>query len=156
MRVPTALTEITRQIAQYRFTGLAYGDDASDEAVTVWATRQNEGGWTYEYPAGTNRAVRVEHVHCTPAELAQALTASERVMDTDPELLGAACASCGAPISGHAARYRGVTRCRSCAAKTRATSESGRAQASAAANAKHQRDAENKRLADRARAQGVG
>lgn len=36
-----------------------------------------------------------------------------------PDQAAAVCVDCGAPINPHAARYRGVTRCRSCAAKRR-------------------------------------
>lgn len=65
------------------------------------------------------------------------------------------CTDCGVPISAHAARYRGSTRCRTCAARRRLQTDAGRDQMRAAANAKHAQDAENKRLATRAREHGL-
>ena len=65
------------------------------------------------------------------------------------------CQTCGAPISWHAARYRGTTRCRSCAAKSRANDNLTPQHQRAAAEAKRDRERENARLADLAREHGL-
>lgn len=160
MRAPTAVTAIAQTIARYHFSLLASEEDSGSERLRAWALKENEDGWTYEYAAGPDRTVRVEGVYCTPAELEEALTRSQRILDTDPELLGATCQECGTPISGHAAKYRGVTRCRSCAAKHRHQTQPpstrfDAASASKAANTKHAQDRENARLAGLARANGL-
>lgn len=62
------------------------------------------------------------------------------------------CADCGAAINAHAAKYRGVTRCRSCAAKARGMTTEHQSEA---ARRRHESARENARLAELARRAGL-